>query len=57
MARLSGLSEEQVARIHSFVSQGTGCEWVDDRKVLSAIIHGTRRGLHRVDAPYNRCCC
>ena len=33
------------------VSQGTGCEWVDDRKVLSAIIHGTRRGLHRVDAP------
>ena len=45
-------------------SQGTGWERVDDRKVLSGIIHVIQKGLRWVDAPaaygphktlYNRC--
>ena len=46
------------------VLQGTGVKWVDDRKVLSGIIHVIQKGLRWVDAPaaygphktlYNRC--
>ncbi len=64
MARLFWLSEEQVARIHPFFPKQRGVKRVDDRKVLSGIIHGTRRNLCRVNAPaadsshktfYNRC--
>ena len=32
------------------VSQRTGCERVDDRKVLSGIIHVIQKGLRWVDA-------
>ncbi len=51
MAQLLGLSAEQVARIRPFFAQEQGVKRVGDRKVLSGIIHGTRRGLRRVDAP------
>ena len=59
-----GLSAEQVAHIRPLISQGTGCERVDDRKVLSGIIHVTQKGLRWLprrpaDGPhktlYNRC--
>ena len=51
MPRLSWLREEQVARICPFFGQEQGVKRVDDREVLSGIIHGTRRGLCRVNAP------
>ena len=51
MAQLLGLSQEQVARICPLFPKERGVKRVDDRKVLSGIIHGTRRGLRRVDAP------
>ncbi len=51
MARLFWLREEQVARIRPFFGQEQGVKRVDDREVLSGIIHGTRRGLCRVNAP------
>ncbi len=46
-----GLSAEQVAHIRPLISQGTGCERVDDRKVLSGIIHVTQKGLRWLAAP------
>ena len=64
MAQLFGLSPEQVARIRPLISQGTGVWRVDDRRVLSGIIHVIQKGLRWVDAPtadgppttlYNRC--
>ncbi len=51
MAQLFWLSQEQVAHIRPFFGQEQGVKRVGDRKVLSGIIHGTRRGLRRVDAP------
>ncbi len=51
MARLFWLREGQVARIRPFLGQEQGVKRVDDREVLSGIIHGTRRGLCRVNAP------
>ncbi len=45
MARLFWLRERQVARIRPFFGQEQGVKRVDDREVLSGIIHGTRRGL------------
>ncbi len=51
MARLFGLREEQVARIRPFFGQEQGGKRADDREVLSGILHGTRRGLCRVDGP------
>ena len=51
MARLFGLSAEQVVRIRPLLPQEQGVKRVDDRKVLSGITHGTRRALRRVDAP------
>ncbi len=47
MAQLFGLSAEQVDRIRPLF----GVERVDDRKVLSGIIHVIQKGLHWVDAP------
>ena len=49
MAQLLGLSKEQVARISPLFPKERG-EWVDDRKVLSGIIHVIQKGLHWVDA-------
>ena len=63
MAQLLGLSKEQVARIRPLFPKERG-EWVDDRKVLSGIIHVIQKGLRWGDAPaaygphnplYNRC--
>ncbi len=52
MAQFFGLSAEQVAHIRPLISQGTGgCERVDDRKVLSSIIHVTQKGLRWLAAP------
>ena len=51
MARLFGLSAEQVVRIRPLLPQEQGVKRVDDRKVLSGITHGTRRALRWVDAP------
>ncbi len=64
MARLFGLSAEQVDGIRPLFPKERGVKWVDDRKVLSGITHGTRSSLPWVDAPagdgphkilYNRC--
>ncbi len=51
MAQLFGLSAEQVARIRPLFSKERCGKRVDDRKVLSGIIHVIQRGLHWVDAP------
>ncbi len=50
MARLFELTEEQVARIRPLFPKERG-ERVDDRKVLSGIIHVIQKGLCWVGAP------
>ena len=51
MVRLFGLSQGQVARIRPFFPKERGGKRVDDRKVLSGIIHVIQKGLRWVDAP------
>ena len=51
MAQLFGLSQEQVTHIRPLFPKERGVKRVDDRKVLSGTIHGTRSSLRRVDAP------
>ena len=64
MAQLLGLSQEQVARICPLFPKERGVKRVDDRKVLSGVIHVIQKGRRWVDAPaadgphttfYNRC--
>ncbi len=45
MAQLFWLSEEQVDGIRPFFPKERGVKWVDDRKVLSGIIHVIQKGL------------
>ncbi len=51
MAPLLGLSTEQVDGIRPLFPKERDGKRVDDRKVLSGIIHGIQKGLRRVDAP------
>ena len=44
-------SEEQLARIEPFFPLSHGMPRVDDRKVVSGIIHVIRNGLRWRDAP------
>ena len=61
MAQLLGLNAEQVDGIRPLFPKERGVKQVDDRKVLSGIIHVIQKGLRWVDAPaahktlYNRC--
>ncbi len=64
MAQLFGFSAEQVARIRPSFPKERGVKWLDDRKMLSGIIHVIQKGLRWVGAPgaygphktlYNRC--
>ena len=45
------LSEDQLARISGFFPLSHGVPRVDDRKVVSGIIHVIRNGLRWCDAP------
>jgi putative transposase len=45
------LSEEQVARLKRYFPLSHGVPRVDDRKVVSGIIHVIRNGLRWRDAP------
>ena len=45
------LSEEQLARIEPYFPLSHGVPRVDDRRVLSGIIHVLKRGLQWRDAP------
>ncbi len=45
------LSEEQLARIEPFFPLSHGVPRVDDRRVVSGIIHVIRNGLRWCDAP------
>ncbi len=51
MAQLFGLSAEQVDGIRPLFPKERSGKRVDDRKVLSGIIHVTQKGLRWVDAP------
>ncbi len=51
MAQLFWLSAEQVDRIRPLFPKERGVKRVDDRKVLSGIIHVVQKGLRWVDAP------
>ena len=64
VAQLLGLSAEQVDGIRPLFPKERGGKRVDDRKVLSGIIHVLQKRLRWVDAPtaygphkilYNRC--
>ncbi len=64
MARLLGLSTEQVDRICPLSPKERGVKRVDDRKMLSGITPVIQKGLRWVGAPaadgshktlYNRC--
>ena len=50
MAQLLGLSAEQVDHIRPLFPKERGVKRVDDRKVLSGIIHVLQKGLRWVDA-------
>ena len=50
MAQLFGLSAEQVARIRPLFPKERGVKRVDDRKVLSGIMHVLQKGLRWVDS-------
>ena len=50
MAQLLGLSAEQVARIRPLIPKERGWR-VDDRKVLSGIIHVIQKGLRLGGCP------
>ena len=54
MAQLLGLSAEQVDGIRPLFPKERGVERVNDRKVLSGIIHVIQKGLDWVDAPRSR---
>ncbi len=45
MAQLLGISAEQVDGIRPLFPKEQGVKWVDDRKVLSGIIHVIQKGL------------
>ncbi len=49
--QLLGLSAEQVDGIHPLSPKERGVKRVEDRKVLSGIIHVIQKGLRWVDAP------
>ncbi len=49
-AQLLGLSAEQVDHIRPWFPKERGVKRVDDRKVLSGIIHVLQKGLRWVDA-------
>ena len=51
MTHLFWLREEQMERIRPFFPKERGVPRVDDRKVLSGIIHVIQNGLRWVDAP------
>ncbi len=51
VAQLFWLSTEQVDRIRPLFPKERGMKRVDDRKVLSGIIHVIQKGLRWVDAP------
>ena len=51
MAQLFGLSGEQVDGIRPLFTKERSGKRVDDRKVLSGIIHVIQKGLRWVDAP------
>ncbi len=51
MAQLFWLSTEQVDRIRPLFPKERGVKRVDDRKVLSGIIHVIQKRLRWVDAP------
>ena len=51
MARLLGVSGEQVDGIRPLLSKERGGKRVDDRKVLRGIIPVMQKELRRVDAP------
>ncbi len=51
MAQLLGLSAEQTDGIRPLFPKERGGKRVDDRKVLSGIIHVIQKGLRWVDAP------
>ena len=50
MAQLLGLSAEQIDGIRPLFPKERGGKRVDDRKVLSGIIHVIQKGLRWVDA-------
>lgn len=49
MSDLFLLSERQMARVSPFFPRSHGVHWVDDRRVLSGIIHVIRNGLQMCD--------
>ena len=51
MKELFYLSHEQIARIKRYVPRSHGIPRVDDRRVVSGIIHVIRHGLQWKDAP------
>ncbi len=51
MAQVLELSGEQVDGIRPFFPKERGGKRVDDREVLSGIIHSIQKGLRWVDAP------
>ena len=51
MARLLGLSAEQVDGIRPLLPKERGVKRVEDRKVLSGIIPVIQKGMRWVDAP------
>ncbi len=51
MAQLFGLSGEQIDGIRPLFPKERSGKRVDDRKVLSGIIHVIQKGLRWVDAP------
>ena len=51
MTDIFWLSEEQLLRIKPYFPRSHGVARVDDRKVLSGIIHVLRNGLRWRDAP------
>ena len=52
MAQLYWLSDEEWARIQPELPQGRrGAHWVDDRRVISGIIHMLRAGARWRDCP------
>ncbi len=51
MSDLSGLTDEQMARLRPFLPRSQGRPRVDDRRVLSGIIFVNRNGLRWRDGP------
>jgi transposase len=51
MSDLFWLSDEQIRRISPYFPTSRGIARVDDRRVLSGIVHVIRNGLRWRDAP------